>query len=53
LGSIRSPKSQFDSEERKILDWEVAEPQEGATSGGIIAQMFFYFYSREQIKDIL
>jgi hypothetical protein len=39
LGSITSPKSQFDSKERNILDWEVAKPQEGrgVASGGIRA----------------
>jgi hypothetical protein len=55
LGSIRNPKSQFDSAVRKILDREVAEPQEGrgAASGGIRAQIFFYLCRREKRKDIL
>jgi hypothetical protein len=42
LGSIKSPKSQFDYEIRNILDWEVVEPQEGTgvASSGIRAIIF-------------
>jgi hypothetical protein len=50
LGSIRSPKSQSDSEERNILDREVAEPQEGrgAASGGIRAIIFLQTVGKGQ-----